>query len=126
MTCNGCGISSPHVSKRSAGAIIWQWSGNDLKGPALTSTPTRVTGTAGPHPQEEPGHVAGPKGRWTVKAVVGVAALVVAAHLVLGGSVPAASRWLGWGVGAILLAVVLVKVIGVGGLAARHRHRGTR
>jgi hypothetical protein len=78
-----------------------------------------------PSPQE-PGRTGRAARPWTLKAVVGVAALMVAAHLVLGGSALAASRWLGWGVGAIGLVLVLVKVIGMGGFALRHRLRRTR
>lgn len=78
-----------------------------------------------PHPKEH-GDAGGMARRWTVRTVVGVVALMVVAHLVLGGSVLAASQWLGWGAGAVVVAVVLVKVIGMGGFVAHHRRRRTR
>ncbi|NGO09020.1 DUF2218 domain-containing protein [Streptomyces sp. HC44] len=74
------------------------------------------------------GHVnaGGTSRRWTVRAVIGAVALLAVAHLVLGGSVLAASQWLGWGAGAVVAAVVLVKVVGMGGFVAHHRRRRTR
>ncbi|MGW4108252.1 DUF2218 domain-containing protein [Streptomyces sp. NPDC004976] len=78
-----------------------------------------------PHPKEH-GHASGTTSRWTVRAVIGVVALLTVAHLVLGGSVLAASQWLGWGAGAVVVVVVLVKVIGMGGFVAHHRRRRTR
>ncbi|MGC5041326.1 hypothetical protein ACLQ2C_38030 [Streptomyces sp. DT73] len=47
-------------------------------------------------------------------------------HLVLGDSLLAASQWLGWGAGAVVVAVVLVQVIGTGGFVPHHRRRRTR
>lgn len=82
--------------------------------------------TDAPHPEEELPHAGSTTRRWSLHAIGGVAALAVGAHLVLGGSVLAASRWLGWGAGAIALAVILVKVIGVGSLAALRGHRRAR
>ncbi|EGX61061.1 MULTISPECIES: DUF2218 domain-containing protein [Streptomyces] len=79
-----------------------------------------------PHAKEHHGHAGGMTRRWTVRAVVGVVALMGVAHLVLGGSVLAASQWLGWGAGAVVVAVVLVKVIGMGGFVAHHRRRRAR
>lgn len=74
------------------------------------------------HPKGH-GHVGTLTRRWTVRAVVGAVALMAVAHLVLGGSVLAASQWLGWSAGAIVVAVVIVKVIVMGGFVA---HRGKR
>ncbi|WP_189844462.1 DUF2218 domain-containing protein [Streptomyces umbrinus] len=82
--------------------------------------------TEGLPSQQKPGHTGSTSRRWTLKAVVGAVGLMVLAHLVLGGSVLAASRWLGWGAGALALAVVIVKAIGMGGLALRHRQRRVR
>ncbi|MGP4048207.1 DUF2218 domain-containing protein [Streptomyces sp. 2A115] len=110
------------IGRRDDLTVVWQ----------RTEAPSAHSGTDdrtdGPHPPvpEESGHAGAGTRRRTLKAVGAVAALIVAAHLVLGGSVLAASQWLGWGTGAIGLAVVLVKVIGVGGFAARHRHRRAR
>lgn len=78
-----------------------------------------------PHSKEH-GLASGTTRRWTVRAVVGAVALLAVAHLVLGGSVLAASQWLGWGAGAVVVAVVLVKVIGMGGFVAHHRRRRSR
>ncbi|MCG0062167.1 MULTISPECIES: DUF2218 domain-containing protein [Streptomyces] len=78
-----------------------------------------------PH-QKELSHAGGMTRRWTVRAVVGAVALLVVAHLVLGGSVLAASQWLGWGAGAVVVAVVVAKVIGMGGFVAHHRRRRSR
>jgi hypothetical protein len=69
------------------------------------------------------GHVAG---GWSLKAAGVVVVLFVVAHLVIGGSVLAATRWLGWGAGVVAVAFVVVKVVGLGGLAARHGHRRRR
>lgn len=79
-----------------------------------------------PQPQDVSPHTRGAKRHRSLGVVGGVVALLVVAHLVLGGSVLAASRWLGWGVGAVVLVVVLAKVIGIGALAARHGHLPTR
>ncbi|MDX3308148.1 DUF2218 domain-containing protein [Streptomyces sp. ME08-AFT2] len=91
--------------------------------------PSALPGTGdqedAPHPKEH-GHGSGTTRRWTVRAVIGAVALLAVAHLVLGGSVLAASQWLGWGAGAVVVVVVLVKVIGMGGFVAHHRRRRTR
>ncbi|ALV33080.1 DUF2218 domain-containing protein [Streptomyces sp. CdTB01] len=78
-----------------------------------------------PHPTEH-GHPGGMTSRWTVRAVAGVVALMAVAHLVLGGSLLAASKWLGWGAGAVVLALVLVKVVGMGGFVAHRRRKRAR
>lgn len=72
--------------------------------------PSALPGTGdqanAPHSKEH-GHASGTTRRWTVRAVIGAVAVLAVAHLVLGGSVLAASQWLGWGAGAVVLAVVL-------------------
>ncbi|MEU6251244.1 DUF2218 domain-containing protein [Streptomyces sp. NPDC047043] len=80
----------------------------------------------GSQPREEMQHPSGARPRRSFGVIGGVVALIIVAHLVLGGSVLAASRWLGWGAGALVVAVVLAKVIGIGTLAARHGHLRTR
>ena len=91
--------------------------------------PSAIPGTGdqadSPHPKEHR-HASGTTRRWTVRAVVGAVVPLAVAHLVLGGSVLAASQWLGWGAGAVVVAVVLVKVLGMGGVVAHHRRRRTR
>ncbi|WP_369245002.1 DUF2218 domain-containing protein [Streptomyces sp. R41] len=79
-----------------------------------------------PQPKNELQHTTGARRRWPMGVVGGVVALLILAHLVLGGSVLAVSRWLGWGAGAVVLVIVLAKVIGIGALAARHGHLHTR
>ncbi|MET9686597.1 hypothetical protein [Streptomyces coeruleorubidus] len=54
-----------------------------------------------------------------------VVALVLAAHLGLGGAVLANWRWTGWAVGGVL-AVLLVKAVVLGGFAVHHRGRASK
>lgn len=97
-------------------SVSWQ------RSEAVGVQPGAVDETDGPHPQQAPRRA----GRWPLKAVGGILALLVVGHLALGGSVLAVARWWGWGAGAIVLLVVVVKLIGLGGLAARHDHRRKR
>jgi hypothetical protein len=70
-----------------------------------------------------------PTGRWpftgwspiTTIGVVG--ALAIAAHLGLGGAVLAASRWTYGAAIGLVAIIVLVKVLGIGLLTTRRRHR---
>lgn len=84
--------------------------------------PGEADETGSSHSQQAPRRAR----RWPLKAVGGIVALLVVGHLVLGGSVLAVARWWGWGAGAIVLLVVIMKLIGLGGLAACHGHRRRR
>ena len=108
------------IGTRDRLTVTWQRLGTtDLQ-------PDEPDSVAGSQPREEQQHPTGAQRRWSFGVVGGVVALIIVAHLVLGGSVLAASRWLGWGAGAVVLVVVLAKVIGIGTLATRHGHLHTR
>ncbi|MFI6012172.1 hypothetical protein ACIBAG_25725 [Streptomyces sp. NPDC051243] len=112
------------IGRRDRLTVDWQ----QLEDPsALTATvdPMRLPAAADAPQPKGHGHAGGASRRWTVRAAIGVVAVPAVAHLVLGGSVLAASQWLGWGVGAVVVAVVLVKLIGMGGFIVHHRRRCT-
>lgn len=104
------------IGRRDRLTVAWQGPDADDPRPAGQTSTADSTAT-------RRGHLAG---GWSLKAVSVVVVLFVAAHLVIGGSMLAASRWLGWGAGAIAVAFVVVKVVGLGGLAAPHGHRRGR
>ena len=103
------------IGRRDHLAVTWQQS----------EAPGTGDQAPAPHPTEH-GHPGALTNRWTVRAVAGVVALMAVVHLVLGGSLLAASKWLGWGAGAVVLALVLVKVIGMGGFVAHRRRKRAR
>ena len=107
------------IGRRDHLTVTWQQ-------PEMPSTLPDTGDQADAKPPNGHGHTGGMTRRWTVRAVVGAVALLAVAHLVLGGSVLAASQWLGWGAGAVVVAVVLVKVIGMGGFVVHRRRRRTR
>jgi hypothetical protein len=104
------------IGRRDHLTVTWQRSEASGIQPETGQTDT-------PRPDGEPPHSGRTTRRWSLHAIGGVAALTIGAHLLLGGSVLAASRWLGWGASAIALAAILVKVIGVGSAALRGHRR---
>ena len=107
------------IARRDHLAVAWR------QPEELSALPGTGDQADAPHPKEHR-HASGTTRRWTVRAGIGVVALLAVAHLVLGGSVLAASQWLGWGAGAVVAAVVLVKVIGMGGFVSHRSRRRTR
>lgn len=107
------------IGRRDHLTVAWQQPAAPSESPGAGVRPPR------PHLMAH-GHSDSVTRRWGAKAVVGAVALLVVAHLVLGGSVLAASRWWGWGAGAAVVAAVLVKVIGMGGFLAHRRRRRAR
>lgn len=105
------------IGRRDRLTVPWQ------RSEATGIQPGEGDGVGSAQMKARPRQTGSPARRRSLGVVGGVAALLVVGHLVLGGSVLAASQWLGWGAGAVILAVVVVKVIGLGGLAARHGHR---
>ena len=100
-------LVSTHIdrfSRRDPLRVEWQ--------PSVT--PVDAPGEATVPPRRRPGNR-------TRFAVIGVAAVAVALHLALGGTVLARTPWTGWVVG-FLVTVVALKAALVGGLAL-HRHR---
>jgi len=108
------------IGRRDHLAVAWQ------RSEAPSVQPDEAGEADDPHLEEGLRHTQGTTRRWSLNAIGGAAAVAVGTHLVLGGSALAASRWLGWGAGAIVLAVILVKVIGVGSLATLRGHRRGR
>jgi hypothetical protein len=104
------------IGRRDHLTVAWQ----QREAPAALPGTDEQTGA--PHPKLH-GHAGGTTNRWTLRAVVGVVALMAVAHLVLGGSVLAAWKWLGWGAGAVVAAVLLAKVIAMAGFVAHRRRR---
>ncbi|MEU6141126.1 DUF2218 domain-containing protein [Streptomyces sp. NPDC047081] len=106
------------IGRRDRLTVAWQ----------PTESPGTIPDTSGradaSHPKRR-GHFGGATRRWTLGTVLGVVVLMVAAHLVLGGSLLAATRWWGWGAGAVVVAIILAKVIGMVGYVAHRRRRRT-
>ncbi|MFD4605437.1 DUF2218 domain-containing protein [Streptomyces sp. NPDC058464] len=102
------------IGRRDRLVVTWQ----HLEATGLQ--PCEPDSPKGSQPRTGTQHLQGVQRRRLLRLVGGVVALFVAAHLLLGGSVLAASRWLDWGAGGVVLLIVLVKVVGIGTLAARH------
>jgi hypothetical protein len=112
------------IGRRDRLTVTWQ------RPDAPTLRPGDTIQAGDPGSTEQPRHAENTTRGWrltggrsslTTLGVIG--ALAIAAHLGLGGAVLAASRWT-YGVAIGLVAVVvLVKVIGLGLLTTRHRHR---
>lgn len=105
---NGMTARLEKIGRRDQLQVTWQRP--TTPGAAHTGAPGDAAGTA-TVPATEAGK---PRGRGKTIGMMAVVALIVALHLGLFGATLAASSWTGWGAD-IILAVVLLKVVFVGG-----------